>query len=358
MKIVIRAGGVGTRLWPYSRESRPKQLMPLVSNQSMLADTIDRVKGLVKKSDLYITTSERCAMAVKKEIAKYKIKNLIIEPVRKDTAAAIGLESVYIAKRDPKAIVASLGSDHYIRQPEEFRRILKVAISAVRKFPSFIFPIGVKPTIPDIGYGYIQLGHKLATVSNEDIYRVTRFAEKPKLELARKYLKAGNYLWNGNMFVWRVDTILSLFKIHLPKVYKQLMAIQAAIGGKNEQQVLKQIYPQIEKNNIDQAIIEKAQKVAAIQLKAGWSDIGGWDRLKDELTELQKDNLVHANHLGLGTEGCLIYGPRNKLIATIGIKNQVIVVTEDCILIADKARAPEVKELVEKIQKGKQKKYL
>lgn len=358
MKIVIRAGGIGTRLWPYSRESKPKQLMPLISNQSMLADTIDRVKGVVKKSDLYITTGERCAEAVKKEVARYKIKNLIIEPARKDTAAAIGLESVYIAKKDSKAIVASLGSDHYIKQPEEFLRILDVAVSAVRKYPGFIFLIGIVPIIPDTGYGYIELGRKLATVQAQWIFRVVRFKEKPKLEVARKYLQAGNYLWNGNMFVWRVDTILGLYKRHAPKMYKQLMEIQSAIGTKDEGKVLKAVYPQVEKINVDEAIIEKAQKVAAIKLKAGWSDIGGWDRLKDELTELPKDNLIHANHLGLGTEGCLIYGPKDKLIASIDQKNQIIVVTDDAVLICNKSSCQDVKRLVEEIKRKKKTRYL
>ncbi|MFA6027824.1 MAG: mannose-1-phosphate guanylyltransferase [Patescibacteria group bacterium] len=298
MKIVIRAGGVGTRLWPVSREKKPKQLHALLSNKTMLQEALERSLKSVKVSDIYISGNKNCETILRKELGAVLEKNLILEPSRRETAAAIGLESVYIKKSDPKAIVASLGSDHAIKNDKEFARLLSLAEKTVQNHPHRIVCLGIKPTCPDVGYGYIQLGKQLSP----EVYHVTSFHEKPILETAKKYVAEGNYLWNANMFVWRVDTVLKLYEKYLPKMYKQLSQIEKAIGTVQEKKVLSAVYPKMEKIAIDYAIIEKTQDILAIPADVGWSDIGDWARLKDELSMREEDNVIKANHLGLDTK--------------------------------------------------------
>ncbi len=347
MKVVIRAGGIGSRLWPISRATKPKQLHALIGRKTMLSEALARALKVVKAKDIYISANEKCAAALRREI-KGKIKNIIIEPARRDTAAAVGLETLLIAKQDPRAIIASLGSDHSIKRVAEFNRLLKVGEKFLQKYPHYLLCLGVRPSNPDIGYGYIELGQKI----RGEVYAVKRFKEKPKLAAAKKFVRAGNYLWNGNMFMWRADTILSLFKRFQPKMYQQLMLIA------RQPKLLQKIYPQIEKIAIDYAILEKTKKIAALPADIGWNDIGDWARLKDELAEHPEDNVVKANQLGWDNENSLIYAPSEKLIVTLGLKNMLVVDSPDALLVADKKYSQAIKEVVDQLKKKKKNKYL
>lgn len=356
MKIVIRAGGVGTRLWPVSRETKPKQLHALLSEKTMLQEAIERSFLVSKPEDIYVSANYKCEESIRKELGAVLESNLIliIEPARRDTAAAIGLESIYIAKDDPKAVVASLGSDHAIRKSEEFTRLLKLAEKEIKKRPDNILCLGIKPSYPDAGYGYIELDKEV----EKEIYKVKSFKEKPNQKTAEKFVQAGNYLWNANMFVWRIDTILKLYKKYLPKMYEQLMIIKEAIGTDKERETLKKIYPKLEKIAVDYAIIEKAEKIIAVPADIGWSDIGDWARLKDQLTEREQDNYIKADHINIDSKNSLIYSETKKLITTIGLENIVIIETDDALLVCDKYRSGDVKKLVDELKKNKKNKYL
>lgn len=358
LKIVIRAGGVGTRLWPESREKMPKQLHKLTSNKSMLRETVDRLYPDIEPEDVFISTNKNCVDKVVKDISEVPLKNIIVEPARKDTAAACGLETVYIEKRFPGAIVASLGSDHLVREPKEFLRVLKAAAKAAKKHPEFLYCLGCFPTFPDINFGYIKLGKTIDTVEKTKIYQVERFTEKPDFSTARKLISKGNCLWNANMFLWNTQTLLALYKKFLPKMHKGLLKIKKALDTDLEQETISSEYHKFEKVAIDYAILEKAPRVAAVSLNVGWNDIGNWSSLKDELSKKAQDNVVRGEHLGIDTKNSLVYGPKNKIIATIGIKNLVIVDTDDALLVCDKDRAPEVKKIVDKLKEEKKDRYL
>lgn len=352
MKIVIRAGGVGSRLWPMSRESQPKQLQRLISHRTMLEDALLRVKALAKPQDIFVSCNTACARVAQETLKEIPGSNVIVEPARRDTAAAVGLESIYIRRQDPQAIVASLGSDHSIKREEEFRKMLKLAEEFVRRHPKELVLLGVKPTYPDTGYGYIRLGEALDTFEGKNLYRVDHFTEKPDVGTAKEFIKEGNYLWNANMFVWRVDTILDLYKKYMPEMYALLMKIETAIGTAEEAKTLAEVYPQMEKIAVDYAILEKSKQISALSADIGWSDIGDWARLKDEMTDLESDNLIRAEHISIETKNSLVYGPDKKMIVTIGVENLVIVDTPDALLVCDKYHAMDVKKIVDQLKEN------
>lgn len=352
MKIVIRAGGIGSRLWPVSREKKPKQFHALTSTKTMLEEAIERACGLVDPSDIYISTQQATATVVQEQKGEVPTQNIIIEPERKDTAAAIGLESIIIAHSDPDAVVASIGSDHSVRRVEEFQRMLRIAEEFVTRHPDTIIPIGIRASRADIGYGYIECGDVIDTFQGKNLWKVNRFTEKPDLQEAKQFVSQANYLWNANMFVWKVGTILQLYKKHLPEMYAQLQEIATAIGTPQQQETIDRVYPSMEKIAIDYAIIEKADRIAAMAADIGWSDIGDWTRLKDELSEMEQDNVViNAEHMPLKTTNTLVYTEHaGKLVATIGVDNLIIVDTENALLVADKYHSAEVKDVVKKLQ--------
>lgn len=357
LKVVIRAGGTGTRLWPLSKQSNPKQLAKLIGGKTMLQETVSRVVGVVRYADIFISTNKKLVGEVKKQAPQIPSKNIIVEPDKRDTAAAIGLESVYIRKKFPSAIIASLGSDHLIRSKANFQKTLGNAHRLVNRNIEYLTCIAVYPTYPDTGYGYIKLSEVIDEENHQEMYEVNKFTEKPNSVRAKKFIKEGNYLWNGNMFIWKADTILKYYEKLLPKMHQKLLRIEEVIGTKSEKKILNKIYPKIEKVSVDKAILEKANNVAVISLEAGWSDIGDWSTLKDELKR-GKTNLVNAKHIGLDTENTLIYGNKKKLIATVGIENLVIVDTENALLVCDKNKAQEVKKIVEKLERKNEQRYL
>ncbi len=352
MHIVIRAGGAGSRLWPISRKAAPKQFHAFLSERTMLQEALDRVRDIVPLENVFVSTSLDCKSLVLEQCAEIPAQNLIIEPARKDTAAAIGLESMMIAKRDPDAIVASLGSDHSVRLTKEFQEALLAAEEFVKTHPEYIVPIAIQPQHADTSMGYIQYGESIEEVNGTTVHEVVRFTEKPDAATAKEFFEAGNYLWNANMFVWSVKTILDLYKTHLPEMYVQLEKIAAAIDTPEQEQVLHEVYPQLEKVAVDYAIIEKTHKIATIAANIGWNDIGDWSRLKDELSATEAENVaINAELETVDTNNVLVYrGGQKKLITTIGLDDLVIIDTDDALLIAKKSQTGRVKEIVEALE--------
>ncbi|MFH0818562.1 MAG: sugar phosphate nucleotidyltransferase [Patescibacteria group bacterium] len=354
MKIVIRAGGVGTRLWPISRENKPKQLHALLSSKTMLQEAIEKALKVCAPQDIFVSGNINSERVIRKDLGAVIENNLIIEPARRDTAAAIGLESIYISQADPKAIVASLGSDHAIKNEAEFVRLLKLGEKTIQANPQNILCLGIKPKYPDTGFGYIELNETVVP----EVYTVKSFHEKPNVDKAIEFVEAGNYLWNANMFIWRVDTILDLYAKYLPDMYGKLMEIKNVIGTDQEKNILEKIYPELEKIAVDYAIIEKASNILAIPADIGWNDIGDWARLKEQLSLQEADNIIKANHIGLDTKNTLVYSETDKLIATIGLENIIIVETDDALLVCDKYSSPQVKKIVDMLKEDKKNKYL
>lgn len=343
MYAVIRAGGVGTRLWPISRNAKPKQFHALTSHKTMLQEAIERLLPVVPADRIMVSCNQQTEVVMRAELGAILEHNLIIEPQLRDTAAAIGLETIMVAKRDPQAIIASLGSDHIIRDTAEFQRVLQLAERTVMAQPDHIVCIGIPPTHPDTGYGYIELGEE----TNPEVFQVTSFKEKPNETLARTFVQSGRYLWNANMFVWRADTLLRLYQQHMPAMYAQLMAIQ------QQPERLGELYHQLEKVAVDYAIIERTKQILAIPGKFGWNDIGDWARLKDELVSTEADNYSRGDHFDLGSKNTLVFSETNRFIATINTTNLIIVDTPDGLLVCDKFSSQQVKAVVEELKRRK-----
>ena len=346
MKFVIRAGGIGTRLWPLSRKNNPKQFHALTGERTMLQDAVHRLQSLAAMDDLYISTSAALVHRVREQVPELPVENIIVEPAQRNTGPAVGLECALLEARFPGCAIASLGSDHHIGAPEEFCRLLKVAEDALSDRAETLFTLGVKPTRADTGFGYIQKGDVIATVNGEPIYAVAAFEEKPDAETAKTYLASGRYLWNSNMFVWKASTVLQLFAEFEPEMYALLEQIAAAAKAGREAEVIARGYPQMKNTAIDHAILERASCIATLEADIGWCDLGAWDALKEVLPADANGNILRGNVLSLNAENATVYGGKDKVIALVDVENLIVVDAGDALLILPRDSAQRVKDVV------------
>ena len=352
MKAVILAGGTGTRLWPLSRTDKPKQFQKLISNRTMLQETIDRLDFL-KPEDIYISTNQKYVDIVKKQsFRQIPRENIIIEPALRDTAPCIGLAAIYLAQKNPDDVMSIIYADHLLQKKDEFKKKLQIAEKLARE-ENTLNVIEVKAKFPNVNLGYVKIGKMIKEVNGVEIFSFEKFIEKPVLETARTFLQSYKYLWNTGFYVWKISTILAKFQEHLPTTYLQLQKIKKHIGTAKEQDALTQYYPVCDKISIDYGIMEKVdpQEVRIIPAELGWSDVGTWESIFEELAMNEKSNLIKAKHIAIDTQGSVIYGNSKKLIATIGIRDLVIVETEDALLVCPKNRSQDVKKIVEKLKK-------
>jgi mannose-1-phosphate guanylyltransferase len=348
MYVAILAGGSGTRLWPLSRSKRPKQLLPLVSDRSLIQETVDRVEPLTPPSRTFVVTERSHADDIKAQLPTLPERNIIIEPVRRGTAPALALAALVIQQADPNAVMASVHSDAVITNPEELVRALSLA-AAVAERTDHIVTLGVRPRVPATNLGYIEMAERLAGQFDGDVHRAARFVEKPNQERASQFLQSGKYLWNSGIFVWRVSVIMELFRGLMPSLHARLEEIRPSIGTSEEDRVIAEVYPRMEKETIDYGIMERAPAVAVVPTDMRWSDVGSWAELLEVSPPNQGSNLVRGTHVGLGTEHSLIFATQ-KPVVTIGLHDLVIVDTEDVLLVATRARAHDVKKVVEQME--------
>jgi mannose-1-phosphate guanylyltransferase len=353
MKIVIRAGGSGTRLWPSSRENNPKQFQTLVGENILIRDTVNRVKPLLKnKEDLFISINRKMARRLKGEIKELPTKNIILEPVGRNTGPAICFECCVLARRfGEEAIVASLPSDDYISSAAAFQEMLHAAEKFLGKNPEYIVTPGAKPTYPDTGYSYIKIGEKLDGSRETKIFQVGGWIEKPELNRCKNLIKSGKYFYHAGMYIWKLKTVLDLFRKFQPKMYNTCQKLAA--GGSGES------YTKLEKISIESAITNKASKIAvAVSGKFIWSDLGKWQIISKMIPGDKNGNVAKGKNILIDTKNCLVYGPKDKLVATVGLKDLVVVLTEEALLVCPKDRAGEVKKIVDELGKRGLKKYL
>jgi len=346
MYALMMAGGSGTRLWPKSRINFPKQLHQLISKRSLLADSILRIKHIISNHHTWLITNKNYFLKIREQIPQIPAENIITEPFPLGTALAVSLGMMRIYQFDQKAIVAVLWSDSHIKKNKNFIKTLLLARQVAQNEGGVI--VGINPTFPATGYGYIEMGLELKKYGKLKVFKIKKFVEKPDKEKAKEFLSKWQYLWNSGISVWKVEEYIKLFKKLMPKHYKKLLKIKKYLNQTNLNEVLAKEFKNIDPLPIDYAIYEKAHNLAVIPADLGWSDIGNWSVLKDILNKKNKSNYINAKHIGLETKNCLIIGGE-RLITTIGIKNLVIIDTDDVILITDKRNCEKVKDLTQKI---------
>lgn len=347
---LIMAGGTGSRLWPRSRRSLPKQFLPLLSDRTMVQETVDRVTGIIDASATMIVTGREYVDHAVAQLANIPLSNIIAEPSGKGTAPAIGLGAIEIARRDSSATMAVLSADHMIRKAHAFRQALKAAEQIAQE--GYLVTLGITPDQPHTGYGYIQRGTSLGQFQGFEAFEVARFVEKPDRATAEQYVAEGGYSWNAGIFIWRVDVILAALQQHLPDLYEQLRAIEAA-GGPGLPDAFTEVWGDVANITIDYGIMERASKVAIIPVDIGWSDVGDWNTLTSlaiEHDDAPEENVVTGPHVGIDTHGTLVYNSRDRLIATIGLQDFLVVDTGDALLIAPRHRAQDVKKIVDELR--------
>ncbi len=363
---VIMAGGGGTRFWPLSRREVPKQLLNLTGKDTMVNETINRIEKSVPKENIYIVTNVTQAKLMEEVTAgKLSSGHILSEPAARNTAACIGYAAIEIRKKYGDGIMCVLASDHYIKDNTAYTEVMDFAMELAETTDRLV-TIGIKPTNPSTGYGYIkynkkvgEVGHTIGKESGMRItaYPVADFVEKPGLSTAKSYVEQGCYLWNSGMFVWKTSVILKYFEKLLPDVYECLLEIEEAIGTEREKEVIDRVYPKIPKISVDYGIMERAEDVIMLEGDFGWSDVGSWDAL-DTLYDMDSNNnVIHGEQIHIGTKNSIIYG-KDKLIATIGLDNVVIVETDDAILVCDKDHAQDVKKIVEILEEQGKTQYL
>ncbi len=351
MKLVLFCGGSGTRLWPMSRQARPKQFQPLVADQSLFQLMIKRLAMGFGLENIFVSTGEIYRDLILEQMPDLPPENIIAEPEMRDTLAAVGYAVTVLNHRFPSCTVATMwGADHVIRDDAEFITVLKAARDlAVER--DWTVKIDVRPTFPSPALGYIEIGDVVATVDGRKVYAYKRQVEKPDVETAARFMEQGTYVWNTGYIVWTADKILSLYATHAPNAYGPLQEIARALDTPHEHETIVEQYPRIPKQSIDHGIFEKmgGEQRVVIPAALGWRDIGAWDVLRDELTdgEAAHANAVQGRHVSIDTSRSLIYAPAGKVIVTIGLDDFVVVDTGDALLVCPAGRSQDLKKAVD-----------
>jgi len=373
---IIMAGGAGRRFWPEGREARPKQFLKIVGNETMIQAALRRLSPIATGEQILIVANECHKHLLVQQLRGVPLRNLILEPTGRNTAACIGLAAIHIRKRlesgwiedkptsasdfrsgncrDPVMIVTP--ADHHIEDGEAFVKVVQAAVEAAGETAQLV-TIGIVPSRPETGYGYIRLGEELGRFRGTKMYRVVEFTEKPGQDRAEEFLRSGSYLWNSGIFIWRLSTILEMLKTYLPYLYHGLCEIERAIATEEETTITRKVYEGLQSISIDYGVMEKSDRVAVFKGEFGWSDIGSWAALEEVLAKDEDGNLVFGRHVGIDTQGCIIRSPK-KLVATIGIEGMVIVETDDVLLVCKKEKSQDVKKITDLLKREGMDQYL
>lgn len=355
---VIMAGGGGTRFWPLSRATAPKQFLNITGEDSMINDTIKRVKDIIPPERIIIVTNKAQEKMLNEVIQEDIPKeNVLIEPVGRNTAACIGYAAMVINKRCGDTVMGVFPSDHYIKSVDEFQRALKSASSIAERTEKLV-TMGITPTYPSTGYGYIKYDRKRSIPSEDKIaYEVVEFVEKPDIPKAKAYMESGNYLWNSGMFVWKTSVILKSFKRFLPRLYRNIEELEPSIGTPREKDMIEAIYPILQNISIDYGVMERSDEVAVIPGDFGWNDVGCWDSLGSVFPPDENGNITKGDFVDIETRNSIIYS-NSRLVAAVGLEDMIVVETSDALLVCPKEKAQDVKRVVECLKRMGRKELL
>jgi mannose-1-phosphate guanylyltransferase len=359
----IMAGGGGTRFWPWSRDERPKQILPIISNRSMIWETVDRLQSFIAPEKIFIVTSRSQAQDLHREVPQIPVNNLLLEPVGRNTAPCLCLAALHIQKKSPQAVMVVLPADHFISDRQGFLRTLRTA-AKFAETQNVLVTLGVKPREPETGYGYIQKGEALGMAQGMPVFRAKAFREKPTLPKARAYLRRGDYFWNSGMFIWQAGVFLEAVKKFLPPLYSEMMPLQNFLGTPRERRALERIYARVQSVSVDYGIMEKADNVALLEAQFSWNDVGSWAALGKIWPQDEKGNALSGGTsparrkiLAIDSAGCLIRG-EEKLIAVIGLKDTIVVESGNAFLVCPRERSQEVRKVLQELTKRGWKEYL
>lgn len=344
---VIMAGGSGTRFWPASRRTRPKQLLPLAPGEArpLLGATAARIAALVPPERVLIVTSAELAEATRAALPDVPAANVLAEPVGRNTAPCIGWAAAHVRRRDPAGVLMVLPADHHIADEERYRDVLARGLTACAG--GALVTVGIRPTRPETGYGYLELGVEEAP----DVFRARRFVEKPNRQRAEQFLAAGNFLWNSGMFFFRADAILAAIATHLPGLGTKLAEYDRAAETAAEAELVAQTYAELPSVSIDHGVMEKASEVLVVPGDFGWSDLGSWVTAWELATRDDQGNAAPDGAVLVDSRGSFVTAPNGKLVALVGVEDLVVVDTDDALLIVPRDRAQDVRSVVEILKK-------
>ncbi len=355
---VVMAGGSGTRFWPKSRRNRPKQLLRLFGDDSMLQQTVERIAPMVAPDRTWIITGADQAAGVRSQLPSLPTSNVVAEPCPRDTAACIGLAASIIARQDPDGTMIVMPADHVIRPPEKFRATVQAALAVIDDDPTAFVTFGIRPTRPETGYGYIERGESLGTPDGIALHKVVQFREKPDRATAERFVAEGRFAWNSGIFVWKARAILDALATHRPRLAESLDRVRRALGTSDEAHTIAREYPAMEKVPIDKAVMEKAPNVRVLEVVYDWNDVGDWRALAELVEPDARGNTIQGKVVPVETSGSIIVADDGGLIATLGVEDLVIVQSLGATLVARKDQLDKLKGLVEGLDGAGQGSYL
>lgn len=350
--LVILAGGCGERFWPCSRRSRPKQLLKICSELSLLQETVARVKPLTTFKRIWVVTNQAYVAEVRRQLPELIPDNLLGEPQGCNTAVAVGLSLAYIKKRyqNEEPLLVIMPCDSLVYEPGEMTPLLKTALKAAQDFERIMI-VGIPPSRVETGYGYIHLGSELQNDSDYPIYQVNGFKEKPDHEAVETYLSSGEYLWNGGVVVGKVEQIIKAFQEHLPKLAIELEKLQDSLDTDDERVKIQELYRIAPKISFDHAILEQSMNLGVIKAHYGWDDLGNWTAMERWLPRDATGNVSKGEHIGIETYNCNIFSPQ-KVVVTLGVSNLIIVATEDVLMVCAKERSQDIGDILNKLREN------
>jgi len=357
--VVIMAGGGGTRLWPLSRQSKPKQMLRILGDLSFFQIAIQRLRGLIPMERILVVTTAEQAIQLREQSPEIPVENFILEPMPRGTASVVGLAAVVLQSRCADAGMIVLTADHVISNVAKFHQLLLAGMDVARQ--DYLVTLGIEPTHPATGYGYIQQGEALAMNLDTPVYQVLKFKEKPDLVTAEAFIAAGDHSWNSGMFLWRVERVLQEFKRWMPELYAALMQIQQDWGTEHQEETLEKLWPAIHPQTIDFGIMEKAEKVAVLPaVNLGWSDVGSWQSLFEILPGNDEGNiLLTKQSIEINAEDNLVVTEDAKrLVALIGVNNLVIIDSPNALLVCQREDAQQVRAVVKILRESGFTEYL
>lgn len=348
--VAIMAGGIGSRFWPMSRSSYPKQFLDILNiGKTLIQSTYERYAKFIPQENIYVVTSKEYVPIVAEQLPDIKKENILAEPSRKNTAPCIAYISFKLMQKDPEACLIVAPSDHLVLDTETFEKISVKALDFAQHLKAIV-TLGIQPTYPNTGYGYIQ--HDTIGVA-EDVYKVKTFTEKPNLELAKTFIASGDFLWNGGIFIWKVQSILKAFEQFQPEMYELFAGEKELLNTSEEQKAIDRIYPLCTNVSIDYAIMEKANNVYVIPASFGWSDLGTWNSAYENLEKDYLGNAVAGEKvMVIDAAKCMVSAPEDKLVVLQGLEDFIIVDTKDVLLICKKEKEQEIKEYVAEVKRN------